>query len=44
VTEKVQALPVLGVQITFELPTGKTDPEGGAQLIVPQAPVELGGG
>src|SRR5206468_3405591 len=37
VTRKTQGPPVSPTQMTFELPSGKDDPEGGVQATVPQS-------
>ena len=44
VTVKLQLGPAVAVQVTVVVPTGKNEPEGGEQVIVPQVPVEVGGG
>jgi len=31
-------------QVTVVVPTGKNEPDGGVQVIVPQVPVDVGGG
>jgi hypothetical protein len=37
------AAPLL-VQVTVVVPTGKNEPEGGVQVIVPHVPVDVGAG
>jgi len=41
VTVNVQGEPVVGVQVTVVVPTGKTEPDGGLQVTVPH-PTPLG--
>ncbi len=36
--------PIVDVQLTVVVPTGKNDPEAGVQFIVPQVPVGVGAG
>ena len=36
--------PPLPIQFTVVVPTGKNDPEGGEQVMVPQLPLIVGGG
>jgi hypothetical protein len=42
VTVKLQLGPVLALQVTVVVPTGKNDPEGGVHVIVPQEPGLVG--
>jgi hypothetical protein len=44
VTVKVQVGPLCAVQVTVVMPTGKAEPEAGAQVTVPQLPVVVGAG
>jgi hypothetical protein len=44
VTVNEQLAPVELVQVTVVVPTGKVEPEGGVQVIVPQSPVVVGAG
>ena len=40
VTRNVQEGPSLLVQVTWVVPTGKVDPDGGSHVTVPQLPVD----
>jgi hypothetical protein len=44
VTVKLQLGPAVAVQVTVVVPTGKKEPEGGVQVMVPQVPVVVGAG
>ena len=46
VTVKVHVEPPApaAVHVTVVVPTGKNEPDGGVQVIVPQVPVDVGGG
>ena len=44
VTVNVQVGPAVLVQVTVVVPTGKNEPDAGAQVIVPQVPLEVGAG
>jgi hypothetical protein len=42
VTLNVELPPAVLVQVTVVVPTGKNEPDGGEQVIVPQAPPVFG--
>jgi len=44
VTVNVQLGPAEAVQVTVVVPTGKNDPDGGVQVMVPQVPELVGAG
>jgi hypothetical protein len=44
VNEHVAIATESSLQVTVVVPTGKNDPDGGLQVIVPQLPLAVGGG